>query len=99
MGRPSVLVVEKDEGIREVLTSMLQEKGYEVHTVGSRAAGFDALDDLCPDLLILDDPAQERAYRLVWLRESDQPDVRIELVDPGPQNFFEQLNGLLKDVA
>lgn len=99
MERPSVLVVEKNEAIRSFLTGLLEDKGYQVHSVGSRAAGFDALDDLSPDLLILDDPADQRAYRLVWLRDETQPDVRIELVHPGSQGVFEQLDGLVKSVA
>lgn len=97
--KPMVLVVEKDPQVREALSRLLSDKGYEVHTASSRSACFDTLDGLSPDLLILDDPCLERTYRLVWLKDADQPDVRVELVDLEPQGIFEQLNGLLRDVA
>jgi len=94
-----VLVVEKEQGLRKALCDLLQAKGYEVHAVSSRAEGFDALDSLCPDLLVMDDPGQQRTYRLVWLKEQDQPDVRVELLTLQPQSLTGQLGDLLRDVA
>lgn len=97
--KPKVLVVEKDSEIRAALSEMLLDRGYEVHTASSRSASFDALDALSPDLLILDDPCLARTYRLVWLKDPDQPDARVELVNLEPQGVFEQLDLLLRNVA
>jgi DNA-binding NtrC family response regulator len=97
--KPSVLVVEKSQQLRGSLTDLLEGKGYVVHAVESRAKGFDVLDELGPDLLILDDPGQGRAYRLVWLKDADLPDVRVELVDLDPSQFVEQLGSLVRAIA
>ncbi len=97
--KPSVLVVEKSELLREALTTLLKDKGYVVHAVESRAEGFDLLDELGPDLLILDDPGHGHAYRLVWLTETDQPDMRVELLNLRPTQLAEQLGDLVRSVA
>ena len=91
----SVLVVERNAAVRDALTTVLQGRGYLVEAVSSRAEGFDVLDELGPDLLILDDPGTERSYRLIWLKEVDQPDVRVELFDLQPGALTEQFEGLL----
>lgn len=91
----SVLVVERDLAVRDALSSILQQRGYSVEAVSSRAEGFDALDELGPDLLILDDPGADRTYRLIWLKEVDQPDVRVELFDLQAGPLTQQLEGLL----
>jgi DNA-binding response OmpR family regulator len=97
--KPSVLVVERGDALRESLTRLLEAKGYVVHAVESRARGFDLLDELVPDLLILDDPGQGQAYRLVWLNDTDQPDVRVELLDLQPGALAQQLEGVVRSVA
>ena len=91
----SVLVVERNAAVRDALTSVLQERGYLVEAVSSRDKGFEVRDELGPDLLILDDPGTERSYRLIWLKEVDQPDVRVELFDLQPGSLAEQFEGLL----
>ena len=95
MERPRVLLVDRDAEVRGALSRMLEGHGYTVHAVESRLEGFDLLDELGPDLLILDDPGEERAYRLVWLKETDQPDTRVELLALEPDVLTEQLEGVL----
>lgn len=92
----TVLVVEKDEGLREALSKQLTKRGYRVVTASSREEGFDLLDELTPQILLLDDPGQEGAYRLVWLTE-DVPDTRVELVDLQPKELGRQLRELFGD--
>lgn len=69
------LVVEQDAGVRAVVREVLRGRGYAVHAVSSRAEGFDLMDRLAPALLFLDDPARERARRLVRFDPPDSPDV------------------------
>lgn len=92
----TVLVVEKDEGLRGALSQQLTQRGYRVVTASSREEGFDLLDELTPQILLLDDPGQQGAYRLVWLTE-DVPDTRVELVDLQPKELSRQLRDLFGD--
>ncbi|HBP17797.1 MAG TPA: hypothetical protein DEA08_08390 [Planctomycetes bacterium] len=88
--------MEKDEGLRAALSQQLTQRGYRVVAACSREEGFDLLDELDPQILLLDDPAQEGAYRLVWLTE-DLPDTRVELVDLQPKELSRQLEALFDD--
>lgn len=74
MGR-SALVVEQDPGVRAAVREVLLGRGYAVHAVSSRAEGYDLMDRVAPALLFLDDPARERARRLVRLDPPGAPDV------------------------
>ncbi|MGE0707261.1 MAG: hypothetical protein AB7N76_16380 [Planctomycetota bacterium] len=94
MKRLTVLVVEKEAPLREALRRTLQRRGYEVLVAESRQEGYDVMDEMAPDILILDDPAQERAYRLVWLN-GEVPDTRVELVDLETEDLHHQLDDLL----
>jgi CheY-like chemotaxis protein len=76
-GALRALVVEQDAGVRAVVREVLQGRGYAVHAVSSRAEGFDLMDGLAPALLFLDDPARERARRLVRLDPEGAPDVLL----------------------
>lgn len=89
------LVVDQDPQVREIVSGYLRERGYTVHAVASRTEGFDAIDDLAPDVLFLDDPAHLRAYRLVWLREQARDDLRVELLDLDPACIRQQLEAAL----
>ncbi|MBL4849078.1 MAG: response regulator [Planctomycetes bacterium] len=91
----SVLVVDQDPTVRAALARLLKGRGNTVVTLGSRAEAFDVLDSTHFDLLILDDPAQERCYRMVWLTE-DVPDIRVELLDLDEANLAEQLETMLQ---
>lgn len=95
MERLSVLVVDNDPTVRSALARLLEGRGNDVVVVPTRAQGFEVLDSMHFDLLILDDPAQERCYRMVWLTE-DVPDVRVELLDLDTENLAAQLGGLLQ---
>lgn len=95
MTRPRVLVVDQNDEVRDTLVRMLRERGYTVHAAENRSQGFDLMDELTPDLLILDDPGKTRTYRLVWLHDDDQIDTRVELVDLQPESLGKQLGGLL----
>lgn len=91
----TALVVDQDDRVRASLSAMLEERGYTVHAVETRSRGFDLLDELEPELLVLDDPGQGRAYRLVWLSE-DAPSTRVELVDLCPDAIRLQLDRVAK---
>jgi DNA-binding NarL/FixJ family response regulator len=92
--RLSVLVVEKDPQLRGALCKSLEARGYEVLAAENREQGYDLMDEMAPDILILDDPGAERAYRFVWL-DSDAPDTRVELVDLEPGLLPNQIEDLL----
>ncbi len=49
-----VLVVDDDEGIREMLTMALSDEGYEVETAPHGAAALDLLRECQPGLILLD---------------------------------------------
>jgi len=95
MERLSVLVVDKDPTVRAALARLLEGRGNTVVVVPTRSRGFEVLDAMHFDLLILDDPGHERCYRMVWLTE-DVPDVRVELLDLDAKNLEAQLEGLLQ---
>ena len=54
MGNGRVLVVDDDASIRETVSWILREHGYDVSAVGSAAALFAELEVRMPDLLLLD---------------------------------------------
>lgn len=54
MTAASVLVVDDDQGIRELLTSALGFVGYRVRAVGSVAAALAAMREDAPDIVVLD---------------------------------------------
>jgi two-component system, OmpR family, response regulator len=49
-----VLVVEDDRGIREFVSSVLREEGYEVHQAPDGRAALTLIDHVPPDLILLD---------------------------------------------
>ena len=93
-----VLVVDQNEGVRSRLTSLLEGRGFQVRATPSRHLGFDLLDELIPDLLILDDPGAGPSYRLIWLRE-DREDVHVELVELEHDQIATQLDAILANSA
>jgi len=95
MERLSVLGGDKDPTVRAAWARLLEGRGNTVVVVPTRSRGFEVLDAMHFDLLILDDPGQERCYRMVWLTE-DVPDVRVELLDLDAENLSAQLEGLLQ---
>jgi CheY-like chemotaxis protein len=51
---PRVAVVDDESQVREALTSVLRERGYEVVAFDCFAAAYEALSRIAPDLLIAD---------------------------------------------
>ena len=49
-----VLVVDDDDGIRDFVTLVLSDEGYEVVGVPNGAAALEALDSLQPGVILLD---------------------------------------------
>jgi CheY-like chemotaxis protein len=55
MGTRTILVVEDDDDIREVLREVLQDEGYAVRTAANGRAGLDSLgSEERPGLILLD---------------------------------------------
>ena len=50
----TVLVVEDDESIRNVITDVLEDRGFRVVGAGNGADALARLDDLRPDVMVLD---------------------------------------------
>ena len=53
-GAGPVLVVEDDEGIRDFVSMVLADEGYEVATAPHGAAALDLIDQAQPSLILLD---------------------------------------------
>jgi len=51
---PVVLIVDDDERLREYVRVNLEMEGYRVQEAGSAEEGMEVLDDLRPDLVLLD---------------------------------------------
>jgi excisionase family DNA binding protein len=51
---PIVLIVDDDERLREYVRVNLEMEGYTVHEAGSAEEGMKVLDELRPDLVLLD---------------------------------------------
>jgi excisionase family DNA binding protein len=51
---PIVLIVDDDERLREYVRVNLEMEGYTVHEAGSAEQGLKVLDELRPDLVLLD---------------------------------------------
>lgn len=52
--RPSVLIVDDDEKLREYVRVNLEAEGYHVREAGNAEEGLAALDEEPPDLILLD---------------------------------------------
>jgi excisionase family DNA binding protein len=52
--RPVVLIVDDDARLREYVRVNLEMEGYSVHEAGSAADGIKVLDEVRPDLVLLD---------------------------------------------
>jgi CheY-like chemotaxis protein len=53
-GKTTILIIDDDQGIREVLSEYLQELGYDVLTAADGLEGLDKIRLLNFDLLLLD---------------------------------------------
>jgi DNA-binding response OmpR family regulator len=53
-GHPTVLVVEDDKGIAELITFVLEDAGFVVYTEGEISSALRTFDDLHPRVVITD---------------------------------------------
>jgi len=56
MSSGRILVVDRDDSIRDFMTMVLTDEGYEVRTVADDTEGLATIQAFYPDLLILDMP-------------------------------------------
>ena len=54
LAKPQILVVEDDPDLRTILRLQLQSQGYEVIETTNGAEGFDTIQKITPDCVILD---------------------------------------------
>src|SRR5579884_4424884 len=75
----SILVVDDEEAIREVVSTMLEAKGYRCTAVSNGRAAQEQIKRLTPDLVLSDMimPEMDGIKLLEWVRQYD-PEVRSE---------------------
>lgn len=71
----SVLIVDDEEGIRETLSGIFQDEGYNVITAGSGEEALKILKEQSPDLVLLD----------VWLSGIDGVETLQEIKNTNPE--------------
>ena len=71
----SVLIVDDEEGIRETLSGIFQDEGYNVITAGSGEEALKILKEQSPDLVLLD----------VWLSGIDGIETLQEIKKTNPE--------------
>jgi len=64
-----ILIVDDDPDIQEACTLVLEKEGFEVRCASSRTEGLVKVDDVKPDLLILDVMMEEPDDGLTMARE------------------------------
>jgi CheY-like chemotaxis protein len=52
--KPSILVVDDDVAVRELLSALLADEGYRVRAAGDAYEALDAVSAASPDLLLVD---------------------------------------------
>ena len=101
-GLASVLVIEDDQDTAEFLRLMLADAGYSVTTAGSGSEALCLLDELIPDVVLMDimlpgmdgytvtERIRERsgnAIPIIMLTAADQPASRLKGFDVGADDF------------
>lgn len=81
MEMENVLVVDDEEAIREVVSTMLESKGYRCTAVQNGRAAQDQIKRVTPDLVLSDMimPEMDGIKLLEWMRQYD-PDVPVIMV-------------------
>jgi len=74
MATESILIIDDEEGIRDSLSGILIDEGYEVEAVDSGEGGLEALSKRTPDLVFLD----------VWLPGMDGLETLEHIKDKVP---------------
>jgi hypothetical protein len=78
----TALLVEKDAKSRFVLRTALAQRGFHVLSARSRAEALDLVSGVgsTPDVLLLDDPATEGAYRVVAFPNAGSDEIEVRLL-------------------
>jgi DNA-binding response OmpR family regulator len=88
VAHPTILVVEDDEGIAELISFVLEEAGFEVHTESAIEPALQTFDDLHPQLVITDlmlpDGLGSDLILQMRLRTDDDVDVGSILISAHP---------------
>ena len=81
MDLENILVVDDEEAIREVVSTMLESKGYQCTAVSNGRAAQDQVKRVTPDLVLSDMimPEMDGIKLLDWLRQYD-PEVPVIMV-------------------
>ncbi len=81
MDLENILVVDDEEAIREVVSTMLESKGYHCTAVGNGRAAQDQVKRVTPDLVLSDMimPEMDGIKFLEWMRQYD-PEVPVIMV-------------------
>ena len=91
---PRILVVDDDDGVREMVRQMLQRAGYEVSVAVNGKEGLKLFRSESPDLIVLDIvmPEKEGLETIRELRRDD-PGVKVIAMSGGgrmgPQNYID----------
>lgn len=98
-----ILVVDDEAQIRTMLTEILEQEGYEVHTAGNGEEGLDLAGKLAFDLVITDMimPVKD-GLKFIMELVRDQPDLKIIAISGGGAIKAERyltMAGYLGDVA
>ena len=86
MSKPVILIVDDEEGIRESLSGILEDEGYDILTADSGEEAVRILRETSPDLIFLD----------IWLTGMDgiktlqeikamKPDVPVIMISGARQ--------------
>ena len=96
----SVLVIDDDSGIRELLADTLQEAGFHVHVAQNGVHGLRAFAQNPADLVITDIlmPEKEGCSTIVDLRDI-APDVRVIAMSGGNFNSADAYLNLAREVG
>lgn len=93
--KPSILIVEDDESIRETLTTILQQKGYRVETAKNGQEGIQKSKTKFFNMALLDVklPDMEGTKLLTLLHETTPKMIKIMITGyPSLENAVEALN-------
>ena len=77
----NILVVDDEEAIREVVSTMLESRGYQCTSVSNGRAAQESVKRQTPDLVLSDMimPEMDGIKLLDWLRQFD-PDIPVIMV-------------------
>jgi PAS domain S-box-containing protein len=78
---PKILIVDDEPGIRNVLTSLLKEKGFETATAGTAAEGLKAVSEDFYNVIVLDIILPDAAgTQILEKLDKNSPDSEVVLI-------------------